>query len=62
MKNITVFYLKIFNFLEEKFSLYLNRRVFVMGLEIEIESAMVNEPSMFESVKVRCSCTCNLKK
>ena len=31
MKNIRVFYLKIFNFLEMKFSVYLNRRVFVMG-------------------------------
>ena len=31
MKNIRVFYLKIFKFLEVKFSLYLNRHVFVMG-------------------------------
>ena len=30
MKNIRVFYLKIFSFLEVKFSIYLNRRVFVM--------------------------------
>ena len=30
MKNIRVFYLKIFQFLELKFSIYLNRRVFVM--------------------------------
>ena len=30
MKNIRVFYLKNFNFLEVKFSIYLNRRVFVM--------------------------------
>ena len=30
MKNIGVFYLKIFRFLEMKFSIYLNRRVFVM--------------------------------
>ena len=30
MKNITVFYLKNLNFLDEKFSIYLNRRVFVM--------------------------------
>ena len=30
MKNIRVFYLKIFIFLEMKFSIYLNRRVFVM--------------------------------
>ena len=31
MKNIRVFYLKIFSFLELKFSIYLNRRVFVMS-------------------------------
>ena len=30
MKNIRVFYLKIFHFLEVKFSIYLNRHVFVM--------------------------------
>ena len=32
MKNIRVFYLKIIQFLEVKFSIYLNRRVFVMLL------------------------------
>ena len=31
MKNIRIFYLKIFNFLVVKFSIYLNRHVFVMG-------------------------------
>ena len=30
MKNIRVFYLKIFQFLEVKFSIYFNRRVFLM--------------------------------
>ena len=30
MKNTSVFYLKIFSFLEMKFAIYLNRRVFVM--------------------------------
>ena len=30
MKNIGDFYLKIFSFLEMKFSMYLNRHVFVM--------------------------------
>ena len=34
MKNISVFYLKIINFLEVKFSIYLNRRVYVMGWQI----------------------------
>ena len=33
MNNITVFYLKILKFLEEKFSIYFNRRVFIMGIE-----------------------------
>ena len=32
MKNIKFFYLKIFIFLMVKFSLYLNRRVFVMDI------------------------------
>ena len=31
MKNIRIFYLKFFNFLVEKFSIYLNRHVFVMS-------------------------------
>ena len=30
MKNIRVVYLKLFSFLEVKFSIYSNRRVFVM--------------------------------
>ena len=33
MKNIRIFYLKIFLFLVVKFSLYLNRHVFVMVLK-----------------------------
>ena len=32
MKNIRVFYLKIFSFLEVKFSLYSNRHVFCNGI------------------------------
>ena len=31
MKNIRIFHLKIFNFLVKKFSVYLNRHVFIMG-------------------------------
>ena len=31
MKNIRIFYLEIFPFLAVKFSIYLNRRVFVMS-------------------------------
>ena len=34
MKNIRVFYLNILQFLEVKFSIYLNRQVFVMVPDI----------------------------
>ena len=34
MKNIRIFYLKIFKFLVVKFSIYLNRRVFIMSCYI----------------------------
>ena len=40
MKNIRVFYLKIFSFLKVKFSIYLNRRVFVMRSQNSQHSAM----------------------
>ena len=36
MKNIRVFYLNIFQFLEVKFSMYLNRRVFVISYDVSI--------------------------
>ena len=35
MKNIRVFLSENFQFLEEKFSIYLNRRVFVMTLKVD---------------------------
>ena len=35
MKNIRIFYLKICHFLVVKFSVYLNRRVFVMALNTD---------------------------
>ena len=35
MKNIRVFPLKIFQFLEVKFSIYLNKRVSVMFVHVE---------------------------
>ena len=37
MKNNRVFHLKIFSFLEVKFSVYLNRRVFVMVIKILVK-------------------------
>ena len=76
------FYLKNFQFLQAKFSIYLNRRVFVIMhihdknkkgslaypkafaflsyrkknqlLKNEFESARVNKPSVFESLKFYC--------
>ena len=36
MKNIRIFYLKIFIFLVVKFSVYLNRHVFVMDVKAPI--------------------------
>ena len=38
MKNITVFVSENFKFLEEKFSIYLNRRVFVMVKHKDVHS------------------------
>ena len=44
MKNIRVFYLKIFNFLVVKFSVHLNRHVFVMGSLVCFEVLLVKAP------------------
>ena len=44
-KNITVFVSENFKFLEEKFSIYLNRRVFV--IRIFWENALLNEPMVW---------------
>ena len=41
MKNIRVFYLNIFQLLEVKFSIYLNRRVFVMEESLSLDAAEV---------------------
>ena len=38
LKNIRVFYLDFFSFLEVKFPMYLNRRVFVMFIYLISES------------------------
>ena len=42
MKNIRVFYLKIFQFLEVKVSIYLNRRVFVMEFKAFYGSFLID--------------------
>ena len=42
MKNIRVFNLKIFSFFEVKFSIYLNRRVFVMLTISPVSIRLVN--------------------
>ena len=44
MKNIRIFYLEIFSFLVVKFSIYLNRHVFVMTLNSD---AALNYKHMF---------------
>ena len=43
MKNIRIFYLKIFPFLVVKFSIYLNRRVFVMTVSIRNRTFTIYE-------------------
>ena len=42
MKNIRIFYLKICNFLVVKFSIYLNRHVLVMGMNILMKDSSVS--------------------
>ena len=42
MKNIRIFYLKICHFLVVKFSVYLNKRVFVMILSQDIEQNILS--------------------
>ena len=58
MKNIRIFYLKIFLFSVVKFSIYLNRRVFVMGyrnrkilvtLNLHVPQSL---PSNFSSIRL----------
>ena len=41
MKNIRIFYLKIFVFMVVKFSVYLNRHVFVMLTSISFHESFV---------------------
>ena len=54
MKNIRIFYLNIFIFLVVKFSIYLNRRVFVMKLQNDIterenlQRQKLSKPSIVE--------------
>ena len=55
MKNIRVFLSEKFQFLEVKFSIYLNRHVFVMVSEVTFSHTEVqihNEPNLFS----RASC------
>ena len=44
MKNIRIFYLKICHFLVVKFSVYLNRRVFVMRLANFGHLGLIGDP------------------
>ena len=43
MKNIRVFVSENFQFLEMKFSMYLNRRVFVMSLSCHRDSSLIRD-------------------
>ena len=52
MKNIRVFDLKIFNFLEMKVSIYLNRHVFVMVVLI-LHSILFLLPTIFALISLR---------
>ena len=52
MKNIRIFYLKICQFLVVKFSIYLNRRVFVMNNMFSWEKGIVDNPSYLELGKL----------
>ena len=50
-ENYQNFSSESFHFLVVIFLIYLNGRVFEMGLKNVFESATVNEPSVFESLK-----------
>ena len=52
MKKIRIFYLKIFIFLVVKFSIYLNRRVFVMQQEVaDVASLVKTADVLFKCIK-----------
>ena len=42
MKNIRIFYLKMFIFFVIKFSVYLNRRVFVMPWKFDLDMVILS--------------------
>ena len=50
MKNIRFFYLKIFHFLVVKFSIYLNRHIFVMKLLL---ASLVSTNLKFEIQRIQ---------
>ena len=52
MKNIGVFLSENFQFLEMKFSIYLNRRVFVMGYEQGLSHTLVYKQAHSISYKI----------
>ena len=61
MKNVRNFYLKILIFLVIKFSVYLNRRVFVMNFLFLLQTN-ISRPLKFEIKRVDCICIPSLKK
>ena len=56
MKNIRTFYLKIFLFLVVKFSVYLNRRVFVMNSSYSLRLIILKLYRCFNHGLVICMC------
>ena len=56
MKNIRIFYLKIFIFLVVKFSVYLNRLVFVMNVCCSLyQTTLINRDSHSEPCYIDCA-------
>ena len=48
------FYLKIFNFLEVKLSIYLNRRVFVMTVVLLVRLASFGQLGLNSGPQIKC--------
>ena len=58
MKNIRIFYLKIFNFLVVKFSIYLNRHVFVMDWINNIFSVVLDNEDNIHDLQTETMSMC----
>ena len=56
MKNIRIFYLKIFFVLVVKFSVYLNRRVFVILVRISADDSLKRFCYFSQEIEFETSC------